>query len=79
MRPRRETVMAMHKDETKILITIGHMCRQWSYLEYLLANIIWHLLKIDRNTGAIVTASFDIKNLARVAVEYQSRRTPTRA
>ncbi len=38
----------------------GSICFQWSALEHLLAAAIWRLLKLDQETGAIVTGGLDI-------------------
>lgn len=38
----------------------GSICFQWSALESLLAVVIWRLLKLESDTGAIVTGGLDI-------------------
>lgn len=50
------------------LVQIGNICNQWSYLEYLFSNVIWWLLKIDRETGMIVTGGMDILPRANMAI-----------
>lgn len=45
---------------TARLISVGNICTQWAYLEYLVANTIWWLLKVDRPTGMILTGGLDM-------------------
>lgn len=38
----------------------GQVCNKWAYLEYLLSNVIWWMLKLDKPTGMIVTGGLDM-------------------
>ena len=48
-------------------LQIGNVCIQWSGLEYVLAVSIWIMLKLDIETGKIVTANLDAKQRATMA------------
>ncbi|WP_125925562.1 hypothetical protein [Halomonas aestuarii] len=48
---------------------IGYVCFQYSYLDYLVSNIIWGVLNIDKEAGKIVTGSLDIRPRLDMAVE----------
>lgn len=50
------------------LQAVGNICTQWAYLEYLFANVIWWLLKIDKETGIIITGGLDIRPRAGMAI-----------
>jgi hypothetical protein len=53
---------------TDRLVQIGNICRQWAYLEYLFSVTIWNLLKLERNTGMIVTGGLDMLPRAGMAI-----------
>lgn len=53
-------------DDVKVMLTIGHVCLQYSRLELFVAVIIWVLLDLDEDKGAIMTGGMDLK--ARMAV-----------
>ena len=42
------------------LTLVGNICTQWSHIEYQIATVIWWLLKLDRDTGMIVTGGLDM-------------------
>lgn len=46
---------------------IGHICRQWAGLEYVLALTISSLLRLDKDTSFIVTNGLDILPRASMA------------
>jgi hypothetical protein len=46
---------------------IGHVCRQWASLEYILAATISSLLRLDKETSFIVTNGLDILPRASMA------------
>ena len=48
---------------------VGHICFQWSYLEYLISNAVWNLLKLDKPTGMIVTGRMDLRGMVKLASE----------
>lgn len=48
---------------------IGIISFQWAYLEYLVSNVVWHLLGIEKEKGVIVTGHLDIKPELAVAME----------
>ena len=60
--------MAIQIDGTSIrepnysgrLMSVGNISTQWAYLEYLVANTIWWLLKVDKPTGMILTGGLDM-------------------
>jgi len=39
---------------------IGHMSFQYSYLDYLISNIVWSSLELKKDVGVIITGSLDI-------------------
>lgn len=41
-------------------LQIGNICFQWAHLEYLVALSLWSLLRIDHDTGKIVTGGLDL-------------------
>jgi hypothetical protein len=45
---------------SKRMAHIGGVCLQWSYLEYIIAAIIWKQLNLDISVGKIVTGGMDI-------------------
>lgn len=47
---------------------VGVVCSEWAYLEYRMAGAIWWLLKLDEDTGQIVTGGLDIEGRAVMAV-----------
>ncbi|WP_227368316.1 hypothetical protein [Halomonas sp. M20] len=51
---------------------IGHICFQYSFLDYLVSNVIWHILKLDVEAGKIVTGSLDIRPKLDMAVTLAS-------
>ena len=51
------------------LIQIGNVCNQHSFFEYVIAHAIWHLLKLDKETGTIVTRGMDLRPLLEMAIE----------
>jgi hypothetical protein len=56
---------AYHKNRN---LTIGSICFQWSHLEYLLSQTIWSLLRIDEDTGKILTGGLDIQPRVNMAI-----------
>lgn len=52
----------MDEDElqVQVLATIGHICVQWALLEAYGAQIIWALLPIKHDTGAVITGGMDM-------------------
>lgn len=50
------------------LIQVGNICRQWAYVEYLFSVVIWAALKLDRETGMIVTGGLDMLPRANMAI-----------
>ena len=53
----------------------GSICFQWSALESLLAVVIWRLLKLDSDTGAIVTGGLDILPRINMAIALATHAT----
>jgi hypothetical protein len=53
---------------------IGQICLHWSYLELLLATTIWNILKLDEDTGKIVTGGLDIEGRANMALNLAKHR-----
>lgn len=49
-------------------LQIGNICFQWAHLEYLLALAIWSILRIDDETGKILTGGTDIKARCAIAL-----------
>jgi len=47
---------------------IGNICWQWAHLEYLIALAIWAMLRIDHETGKVVTGGLDIKPRVNMAI-----------
>ena len=47
---------------------VGNICVQWAHLEYLLALAIWSLLRLDQETGKIVTGGLDIRPRLNMAI-----------
>jgi hypothetical protein len=45
---------------SKRMAHIGSLCLQWSYLEYIIAAIIWKQLNFDMPVGKIVTGGLDM-------------------
>ncbi len=41
-------------------LQIGNICFQWAHLEFLVALALWSLLRIDQETGKILTGSLDL-------------------
>lgn len=41
-------------------LQIGNICWQWAHLEYLIALAIWSLLRIDNDTGRLITGGMNI-------------------
>jgi hypothetical protein len=56
------------------LTQIGNICAQWSELEYLFATTIWVLLKLDMDTGKIVTGGLDMLPRANMAINLARHR-----
>ncbi len=50
----------IHSVKERAEIT-GLICTQYAYFDYLISNIIWYLLNIDKPTGIIVIGSMDIR------------------
>jgi len=50
----------MTLDQNRYFMLTGAICSLWSYLEYLLSNIIWSLLSLDKEIGNIITGGRDI-------------------
>lgn len=50
------------------LTQVGNICAQWSNLEYQFAHVIWVLLALDMDTGAIVTGGLDMLPRANMAI-----------
>lgn len=48
------------EDTGQLLANVGNLCSQWAFLEYCFSITIWHLLKLDKETGMIVTGGMDI-------------------
>ena len=48
---------------------VGMISFQWSYLEYLVSNVVWHLLGLEKEKGIIVTGPLDIKPELGMAME----------
>jgi len=40
---------------------VGHICTQYSFLDYLISNILWSFLNLDKEAGMIVTGNMDIR------------------
>ncbi len=59
----------MKADVNSYLRATGNVCHQWSYLEYLLSQLIWHLLKLDKAIGIIVTGEIEITAKAKMALK----------
>jgi hypothetical protein len=47
--------------QIKALATIGNVCLQYSLLEISLAHVLWAMLDLDDERGAIVTGGADLK------------------
>ncbi len=41
-------------------VQIGNICWQWAHLEYLIALAAWSLLRIDNDTGRLITGGMNI-------------------
>jgi predicted RNA-binding protein YlqC (UPF0109 family) len=51
------------------MFTVGMICAQWAYLEFLFAASIWVLLKVpDEDVGKIITGTLDMKGRAAMAL-----------
>ncbi|NQY63824.1 MAG: hypothetical protein HRT38_08800 [Alteromonadaceae bacterium] len=48
---------------------VGFICTVYSYMDYAISNVIWHLLKLDKETGIIVTGAMDIRPKIDMAIE----------
>lgn len=64
--PAPETDVTQYNERAKI---VGVISFQWSYLEYLVSNVVWHLLGVDKDKGMIVTGPLDIKPELAMAME----------
>lgn len=53
----------MYSDEPRLLLSIGNVCRQWSYLEFLLTDTIWFLSNFSREEGIENTKKLEITGL----------------
>lgn len=47
---------------------IGGVCGQWAALEFILANIIWKMLSVDKSVGRILTGGLDMLPRLRMAI-----------
>ena len=56
------------EEQKERLLLIGSVCAQWSHLEHLFSGTIWTLLKLDDETGKIVTGGLDMLRRARMAI-----------
>lgn len=52
----------------KNVVNIGMICKHWADIEYTLSLTIWHLLKLDPETGKIVTGGLDMQPRANMAL-----------
>ncbi|MFM5465820.1 hypothetical protein [Aeromonas simiae] len=57
----------IHNMELRAKLT-GYICTQYSYFDYLVSNVIWHILKIDKPVGMIVTGAMDIRPKIEMAI-----------
>jgi len=57
----------IHNMEQRAKLT-GHICTQYSYFDYLISNVIWSVLGIEKDVGMIVTGSMDIKPKIEMAI-----------
>ena len=64
--PGSERDVTQYNERAKI---VGVISFQWSYLEYLVSNVVWHLLGVDKDKGMIVTGPLDIKPELGMAME----------
>lgn len=60
-------------DPTRYFTNTGIICSLWSYLEYILSNIIWNLLSLDKEIGNIVTGGRDILPKINMAIALADR------
>jgi hypothetical protein len=60
------------------MFTVGMICAQWAYLEYLFASAIWVTLNIPHDAGKIVTGGLDMKGRAVMAVRIAEERKKPR-
>lgn len=65
--------------QVQVLACIGHICVQWALLEAYGANIIWALLPVGYDTGAVITGGMDMLpryNAAIALAEHKHAPTP---
>lgn len=50
----------IHRIQERAILT-GLICTQYSYFDYLISNIIWNALGVEKEVGMIVTGGIDIR------------------
>lgn len=50
------------------VVSVGMICRHWADIEYIFSQTIWHLLKLDAETGKIVTGGLDMLPRVNMAI-----------
>lgn len=58
----------MSQDLETRMIHIGNICGQWASVEYVLSILIWQLLKVDSETGKILTGGLDMMPKLNMAI-----------
>lgn len=58
----------IHPDMAKRMAYIGNICLQWSHVEYVVARSIWFILRLDDETGKIVTGGLDMMPRLNMAI-----------
>ena len=53
----------------KLLTLIGCVCTQYSFLDYLVSNVVWSLLRVEKDAGMIITGAMDIRPKIAVAIQ----------
>jgi hypothetical protein len=57
----------IHRIQERAKLT-GLICTQYSYFDYLISNIIWDALGVEKEVGMIVTGSMDIRPKIEMAI-----------
>ena len=47
----------------------GYICTQYAHFDYLISNIIWHVLDMEKGIGVIITGSMEIRPKIDMAIE----------
>ncbi|WP_422139677.1 hypothetical protein [Endozoicomonas sp. ALC020] len=47
---------------------VGYICTQYSYFDYLISNVIWSQLSIEKDVGVMITGPMDIRPKIELAI-----------